>query len=645
MGADDVVKGLKRNDAELSVAALLKVPPQERGELLAAVGGLFRAAVADAHHRGDFGRCGYWASRAAKEERLCGEAGSADAARCWWTLLWGAVRTKDLSRAALAWRHLEAEAQTRAPALAKELGAFIDSGGTVAPSAPLIDPRLGHEPTAQRRPRPSAPTSAAEIETKVLALCAQHPWPVFGETMEAWCQKAPSELALPLRVLGVKLAVRELLLRAQKRQGDVSPALLVASLLKDAGTPAEVADDVLVAFRVVSSGAGPEPLATEAAGRTFSALAATAARFPSHRELVSRAVESRLFAEGAARSGLRLIETLLEVSPGDAATAPSAALAVKALNLWFILNDDAPAPAPAPEWLVRAFERLARERTALTRLLGDIDVKKRGDVLDAISGLLPIEVGEAIVDGVWDGSTQPVRRDLGALLEDLIDRTQFEDFTSSRLRRLSRAGAGPGPDLEAFLIEAQREYEGADLSKPARRLFERHEAQLLTLDMDFLGMALEGAPTHDAARQKVDRYVSGKGVVAQIEAAAVATGTGFFQLAVELEGRVLLDFADDVKTLAEAFHAVRRLGAPKNTERCFGQALLRAYEANPVPGDSINRAVEAARLAEARGPKKKKTATKKPKAKAKTPKKQTPKKGQSREKPSPKKTKQTGLLF
>ena len=292
---------------------------------------------------------------------------------------------------------------------------------------------------------------------------------------------------------------------------------------------------------------------------------------------------------------------------------------------------------------MRSFGRLARERTALARLLGDIDVKKRGDVLDAISGLLPIEVGEAIVDGVWDGSTQPVRRDLGALLEDLIDRTQFEDFTSSQLRRLSRAG--PGSDLEAFLIGAQREYEGADFSKPAQRLFERHEAQLLTLDMNFLGMALEGAPTHDAARQKVDRYVSGKGVVARLEAAAVATSTGFTQLAMELEGRVLLDFADDAKTLAEAFHAVRRLGAPKNTERCFGQALLRAYEANPVPGDSINRAVEAARLAEARGPKKKTTATKKPKAKAKTPKKPTTKKGQNREKPPPRKTKQSDLPF
>ncbi len=635
MGADDVAKGLKRNDAELAVAALLKLPVHERDAHLAAVGELFRAAVAEAHQRGDWSRLGFWVARVAKEERLGGDATSADAAKCWWALLWGAVRTKDLPRAALAWRHLEPQAQAQAPALGRLVGAFVESGATAvpaeaAPVAPRVDPRLGHEPQSQRRPRPPAPTSVSQVETAVLTLCAQHPWGVFAETMEAWCQKAPAELAAPLRVLGVRLGVRELLIRAEKHHADVSPAVLVATLLRDAGAPLEVADDVLVAFRVVASSVGPEPLATEAAARPFCLLGAATARFPAHREIVSRAVEGQLFAKGAARSGLRLVETLLGATGGSA--TPSLALAVKALKLWPLVNDE----AFAPEWLAQAFARLSAERTALTRFLGDLDTKQRLAFFDAVGELLPAEVGEAIVDGAWDGSDGPVRHALGQLVADLVSHVNSDAITSARLRELTRDG--PGPDFESFLEEVEDEFESAELCPKALKLFERHEAQLLTLDREYLEMALEREQTLEDARKKVERFVAGKGAVALVEAAATATNAGWTELGFEVESRLVRDYASDAKALAEAFHAAHRLGAPRMVLFRLSLALLKAYEAAPATGDSVVRAVEAARVVVTPKIKPKKSATKKAK-------KSKAKKKPSKPKKSPAKPEQDDLPF
>lgn len=587
MGADDVAKGLRRGDAELAVTALLKVPPEERGAVLPAVGSLFRAAVAETHRRGDFSRCAYWAARAEREPGLCGEGASAEGVACRWALLWGAARSRDFPRARRVWQPARAEAERTAPALSRAVDAFLESEGTALPAgttwrppeAPAPDPRLGYERAAPRPALPPPPTSAAAVEPAVLALCARQSWPTFAQTLLAWCAAAPPELAGPLRALGVKLALREQLLRASTAPVDTAPAQVVASLA--AGAPPSAADDVLLSLRLLSASAAASPFETEAAARPFCLLAAAAAAQPAHRALVAQLVEGQLFAGAAARAGLRLVQTLL-------ATAPSPALAVKALLLWVLAKGE----AGGAEWLTAAFTRLAANPAALGAWLGAAGGKARAEALRVMALVLPVELCERLADALWEGAPEPVQRDLAALVESLMARVQALAFT----RQHASTIAGMDPlELSFLLAEFEQSFEGSDLSEPARRLFERHEAKLLRLDSRFLVLALEEAASPAVARRKVDQFLAGRGALGLVEAAAHAANTGWGPLSEELERKLIVDYAKDAGALAEALPAARRLGAPTAVLVRLAAALLEAHGAKPMVGEAGGRALELAR--------------------------------------------------
>jgi hypothetical protein len=616
MGADDVHKGLKRNDAELAVTAFLKLPPEARAPHAAAIGALFRASVAEAHRRGDWGRLDFWAARASKDESLVGAPGSDDAARCWWALLWGALRTKDFARADLAWQRLEPVSRPRAPALADEMKAFVESKGTKllggAPPtlAPDVDPRLGYEATSPKRALPPMPTDPAGTEPAVLALCALHPWGVFADSVSSWSQKAPAALKGGIKACAVKLAVRELLLRAQSRGALEGPAALIGALLREGEAPAELAQDVLLAFRVVSSHQAPGPFVAEMAARPYCLLAAAAARYPENMEIVSRSLEGRQFSQDAVRSGLRLVEELLRDLPGRG--PPGSGLPFKALGLWAITQADS--PAAVPEWLGRAFDRLAQERVALTATLNDASPKERIEHLEMIVDLLPVSTAEEVFTAVWDGASEEVRRTLGRMMHILLERVTEESATRGAMRRLAKTDP---EDIEAFdsILDALLDRPDEELSAPALRLFARHESKLVALDRDFLTIALGATRVLSEARQRIDLYVRGKGPVALIEAASAAAGARWGPLVPGLIDEAIAGCGGETRALAEAFHAAQLLDAPKETLRRIGRALLAAFEEKPSTQETVKRAVQFARKAGARLTKKKPKRTKKPRSK------------------------------
>ena len=71
-GTENLEKGLRRADAEVTVQALLRLPEDERSPFLEPAGVLFRAAVQTAHEAKDWSKLTFWGSRAEKIPGLMG---------------------------------------------------------------------------------------------------------------------------------------------------------------------------------------------------------------------------------------------------------------------------------------------------------------------------------------------------------------------------------------------------------------------------------------------------------------------------------------------------------------------------------------------------------------------------------------------
>ncbi len=613
MGAEDVLKGLRRNDAEVAVAALLKLPPEGRAPFAEPVGALFRASVVEAHARGDWSRLGFWVARAAKEESLAGPPSSDDAVRCWWALLWGAVRTKDFPRAELAWQRVEPLARSRAPALAEPMRAFVESQGqkvspVVGVPSPSVDPRLGYEAKTVKRALPPLPTSLEGVEPAVLALCALQGWGVFADTIESWAKKVAPALAAPLKVLGVRLAIRELLLRARVQGAIEAPAVLIGRLLREGVVPPELGADVLNAFRLVSSSLPKGPFSTEAAARAYCLLGSAAAAYAENVTLVARSFGGRLFTPAAASSGLRLAE---ELSRAGAGLEPSVQLhvAFKGLQLWRLTQVEE-VPPLAPEWLARAFERVAAERTALTAHLNGASPKELLEDLRVLGETLPTSTVETCFEAAWDGASEAARKALALLMHLLMERVSDGAAFQDAKRRVAKAQGEE--EVEAIIDEL---FGGTPppMSPAGVRLVQRHAATLASVDADFLLLALEGTRSAREARAMLERFIDGKGSVAMLEAASVAANADWGALSLELEDRAIATCKGDTRALAEAFHAAQMLGAPKTTLRRVGRPLLTAFAQSPSDAPTVKRAVQfakkaGARLTKKRAPKGKKAA-------------------------------------
>ena len=375
---DDVSKGLRRNDAELAVSALLKVASAERESVLPAVGALFRQAVLEVHRRGEWSRGVFWAARAEKEPRLYGLPDSDDHRAVLWALMWAAVISREFERAARLWALVRPQVEAKAPALALAIEAHIASRGSPPPAliaalnVPEPDPRLGREPTqSSSKLTLPAPTTLVSVESSVLAACSGLPWAQFADTVTTWVRTATPELARTIATLATSLAVRELLVRfseAANSQRSV-PGLLVAELIRQVGAQATMSEDVLLAFRLVASDGAQQPFANEQAARPFCALASATAAYELHRPLVVRALESRLFAPAAARSGLRLLE-------GLATKTLPPELFAKAVAL--ICMEQHEFVPEAPAWLRQAWELLMKEPTDFQRWISALPERERG---------------------------------------------------------------------------------------------------------------------------------------------------------------------------------------------------------------------------------------------------------------------------
>jgi hypothetical protein len=226
------------------------------------------------------------------------------------------------------------------------------------PPSAAPDPRLGVDSRAQPHLAPPAlPTSSAGAEEALYVLFATQPPIVVAESLRAWLERAPSEVALTLRKQGGSLALRELLLQASSKDPLAVPARLLARLSD--GAKDDLAEEILLATRLL--------------------ITTVATKTPRRGE--SEALEALAAA----------------AEPED--------------RLWL----------SGPTWLQAASREVCRRGKALAAYSSKLDRHARSEMLDGLLWGQPGEIVADIMDVLWKDASEEVRDDLARMLPDMME--------------------------------------------------------------------------------------------------------------------------------------------------------------------------------------------------------------------------------
>jgi hypothetical protein len=472
-GTDNVEKGIRRGDAEVSLQALLRLPAGERAPFVEPVGALFRAAVSAELRAKNWSKLISWASRAEKLPGLEGQPGSPEGLATHWALTWGAIKTKEWERAARWYRPLGPLLAERSPGFAAAMEALVSGSATaevVAPFlgvAPADDARLGHQPKRARLEW-TAPGSAGEVEGTLLAMVGREPWAVFAAHVTQWAPKVDAATRAPMLVLAGQLAVREALKRAGADRAPAEPAELLLLAVEALAAPPALADEALLMFRVLAARV-PAEVSTAGQARELALGARIAGAYEALRPVVIPVVATKKYRPEVTSAILRLIEHLV----GQRLNVP---LVGKALLL--LSNADPAARKQehraSPPLLRALTAAIASDPEALGRWLDEVTPPFRDNLAGWMSFLLPVEVLEVFIPTLWRTAAAS-RGELTGMVENVILRLREE-----------------GADPDDWLDEDADPLEGP-LPARARPFWNAVRDLVLPEDLAFLPFALREA--------------------------------------------------------------------------------------------------------------------------------------------------------
>ncbi len=559
----DLEKGLARRSAELAVAGLLALPPEERAAHLGAVVPLFGEAVEAARRGADWSRLGFWAARAEREPRLTGAY--ADIA---WALLWGSARSGEWGRARRWFEALRPALASRAPALERALEVWLSAegrpapGALVAPSLPEPDPRLGREAVRARVPPPEPPRQPEEVEAAVLGCCATQAWSAFASRVEEWGTRAAPEVARALWPLAARLALRELFRRlAAGERLACEPAALLGRAAQEAEVREALQAELFLALRAMISILADGTLTLAEDARVLSRLALAVARWPEHRGFVAGAV-AVLRVEGAAvPEVLELARQLLR----DERSAPLWELALRLVGM----RDELVRP---PEWLQASLRSLLAGDNPFLGWIRALARKEYEPLLSVIGISFPAPLVGELLDRCWGGADDLLRHALAAML---LDRLEV---------RAEWAGRAEGKPLS--------------LGSPEEHLLWRGCLErVLPYEDELVDWSLRLASSEPEAWHAVDVYLRGRpGVVSHLEAVLWARSAGWRGVSERVLSQMLRAYSDVPAELARGFEWSRRKAMPPGFTGLLAGELLDAVARQPGPhGPEVERAAAEAK--------------------------------------------------
>ncbi|HEY3352690.1 MAG TPA: DUF6109 family natural product biosynthesis protein [Polyangia bacterium] len=612
---DEVRRGVARRDVARTVDYLLTLPREARADLVAPVADLVRNEIAREHRAGRWARLTFLAARIEREPRLLETGAGPPAVRdARWALLWAAINAREWDRAR---GHLEALELPPSP-LARALAALVAARGAPEPAAiagvPLPAAAVSEAAIGRSQvPVPPPPCTPEAVEARVLACYAGQAWSVFVATVEHWARAASPAVARPLLVLAAQLAARELWGAAYRGEA----AVFIARAARDAGAPAELQAEVLLALRVAVAALPAEEPAAGPAARRYLAVAGAAASYAALRPVVVATLAGTLLDGDLFVPALAVSEELLRA-------APSGALWLKAVTMWALGPGEG---EPAPAWLVRALEALLGQPGELLAPLRGLPPDRQEAALQALAFALPLPLLERTLDLLWRGRDEPLGAVLGDVLDVLLARARAAaggrraERHDPRVRELlAEMAADMGLGGEIDLDEAMRSPMGRQLQAEAGALLDADESDELPvavlpvwrrfrdravpIHVRFLELALVNAPTAAEAEAALAAHLAAaREIEAWLRVLEAAALEGCPRATAAVEARLLAVHGADPAALARGLRAAGRLGAPDRLRQALAVALIDAAAgaAPPLPA-AVQEMLLEARMLDPRRP-------------------------------------------
>jgi len=265
---DAIAKGLRRGDAELAAAELLRLPQAAREPWLAAVRQLVPAAVQTAHQQKIFAKLHAWAVKITDDNRLLPPT-APQRQQVAWSLLWGAVQQHDWQRVAAIRqlvprltmgddaatlslvRWLDGEGEPDSAEFTQQLPvSLLEIFGRVQPAtAPLKIDDSGW----------TRPHSVQEVTDAVLFCMASLPWPRFAVVALGWLQRPTEELDLAIAQCVARLALAQALrLHLARDTHWAHPWQILADLAERIAPQALPEPDLFRSLRLAQTALGAE---------------------------------------------------------------------------------------------------------------------------------------------------------------------------------------------------------------------------------------------------------------------------------------------------------------------------------------------------------------------------------------------------
>jgi hypothetical protein len=595
---EQVDSALARGRAGEAADAVLRLAASERDAVLPVLRDAMHKELERAQASRDHAVMLSWVGRVEHEPRLL-EASDEAALAMRFLLFTAALRARRWPQVKRLWNELSSNVGQTPIALAldavvrsegnpsaAELGAFVDADAD----------RLGYD---EARPRVTyaRPVSAEQVEHACMACFGAEPFARFREVVSGWLAGAQQELGQALRTTAVLLAHRELLTRAK---GDERAALEVAkfcaSLAFEAGAPKELEATIMVSLRIVA-----RALLSAVHDRSIADACGTVGEaalcYPVLVTLVESVVLGARVEAGSASRFMHLLQSVTE-------KAPSAALV---LHVARIRHDagDGHEHGPAPDWLVRAVERVLQAPATLATAL---DARDENPALlaHALFVGLPIPLAVRAVDESWPHASDPVRGVLCRAVSELVERMKEQGSARRaqagldlrQLRSMLEAMDPSAEDMSDEMLRAfSRSAEGRALSRELawdtslleplpesmRPHWQKLEAKVVAYDVSLLETALE-LETKPAARAALARQFWSRRptLVARVQAIFETNQRELEQAEDLLREHLLDELVPGASDAGRAFELAEGAGAPHPLRRALSSALIEAVEREPA---------------------------------------------------------------
>jgi hypothetical protein len=608
---DEVAKGLKRNDAERAVSALLKLEDNSREPYLTGTAALFRAEVHKSFVGGHWSRLVFWAVRAEREPRLLNAGATAQQQTdTRWELLCGCLRSCEWGRARKYFESLRS-ALGDAPATTT-LDQYIASAGSptvqvIVPlmkSTPPVDARLGYDPGQYRHraePLPvTEPAVPEQVEDQLLQLYSSSAFGVFSSAIEQWARKAPPPVASRIWVVAVQLATGELLSRIQEKRGRLhEPALVIANGCLKNGAPPEMGGELVLALRALCArliSAGSNPRSEEL--RAVISLCDAALLYPALAPMVGHVAATIDFPPEAHKAFLEWVARLLD-------REPTAALWFRAFDLSLLADAVEP-----PPWLVASLSQLLDRDEVKTYLRAQQENREAVRRLILVAEYLPVSLAERILDQAWQAVDETHKSFLIEAYERLLANARGEarldhpvdDFDPNDLIDFAlRMGIADEEEADLVRRELARSPLGKKIAqKMAARcldeddpddelppcvipLWNRIKSRVIPHRIDFLEVALANATSGQEMRDATQQFLHLRPSIRAALHILAHEDPDEYPLALDsIEEELFTKYMLDAEALAVGLLAAKEFKLSRKLRAKLAKAFRDALERRPV---------------------------------------------------------------